>query len=90
MVEHLIAGAVAHGMPQEQATRLAAQTCLGAGKMLVKSVDSPARLRENVTSPNGTTHAALVTFGNLGFKDIVEKGVKAAVDRSVELGKPSS
>jgi pyrroline-5-carboxylate reductase len=58
--------------------------------MLVESVDSPARLRENVTSPNGTTHAALVTFDALGFKDIVEKSVKAAVDRSVELGKPSS
>jgi pyrroline-5-carboxylate reductase len=90
MVEHLIAGAVALGMPQEQATRLAAQTCFGAGKMLVESVDSPAQLRENVTSPNGTTHAALVTFNALGFKDIIEKGVRAAVDRSIELGKPSS
>jgi pyrroline-5-carboxylate reductase len=90
MVEHLIASAEAHGMPREQATRLAAQTCLGAGKMLVESVDSPAHLRENVTSPNGTTHAALVTFKSLGFGDIVEKGVKAAVERSIELGKPSS
>ena len=90
MVEHLIAGAVGLGMPREQATRLAAQTCLGAGKMLVESADSPAQLRENVTSPNGTTHAALVTFDALGFKDVVEKSLKAAVDRSIELGKPSS
>jgi pyrroline-5-carboxylate reductase len=90
MVEHLIASAVALGMPREQATRLAAQTCLGAGQMLVESIDSPEQLRKNVTSPNGTTHAALVTFDAHGFKDIIEKGVKAAVDRSVELGKPSS
>jgi pyrroline-5-carboxylate reductase len=87
MVEHLIASAVSLGMPEEQATRLASQTCLGAGKMLVKSVDSPTQLRKNVTSPNGTTHAALVTFDALGFKDIIDKGVKAAVNRSTELGK---
>jgi pyrroline-5-carboxylate reductase len=90
MVEHLIDSAVALGMPREQATRLASQTCLGAGKMLIESADSPTQLRENVTSPNGTTYAALTTFNALGFKDIVEKGVKAAVDRSIELGKPSS
>lgn len=77
-------------MPREQATRLAAQTCLGAGKMLVESIDSPEQLRKNVTSPNGTTHAALVTFDAHGLKDVIGKGVKAAVDRSVELGKPSS
>jgi pyrroline-5-carboxylate reductase len=90
MVEHLISSAVALGLPREQATRLAAQTCLGAGKMLVESTDSPAQLRENVTSPNGTTFAALTTFNALGLKGIVDKGVKAAVDRSIELGKPSS
>jgi pyrroline-5-carboxylate reductase len=88
MVEHLIASAVALGMPREQATRLASQTCLGAGKMLVESADSPAELRENVTSPNGTTYAALKTFDALGFKDVVDSSVKAAVDRSIELGKP--
>jgi pyrroline-5-carboxylate reductase len=90
MVEHLIESAVALGMPRDQATRLAAQTCLGAGKMLVESPDSPAQLRKNVTSPNGTTHAAIVTFDALGFKDVVDKSVKAAVDRSIEMGKPSS
>lgn len=90
MVEHLIESAVAHGMPREQATRLASQTCLGAGKMLVQSVDTPTHLRENVTSPNGTTHAALVTYNTLGLGDIIQKGVKAAVDRSVELGNPAS
>jgi pyrroline-5-carboxylate reductase len=90
MVEHLIDSAVALGMPREQATALCAQTCLGAGRMLVESADSPAQLRKNVTSPNGTTHAALVTFDALGFKDVVDKAVRASVDRSIELGKPSS
>jgi pyrroline-5-carboxylate reductase len=90
MVEHLISSAVALGMPREQATRLTIQTCLGAGKMLLESTDSPTKLRQNVTSPNGTTHAALVTFETLGLKDIVKKAVQAAVDRSTELGKPSS
>ncbi|KAL3496111.1 pyrroline-5-carboxylate reductase dimerization-domain-containing protein [Aspergillus germanicus] len=86
MVEHLIASAKALGLPEDQATRLAAQTCLGAGKMLTTSSDSPTQLRKNVTSPNGTTHAALETFNALGFNETVDKAVKAATDRAAELG----
>ncbi|KAL2867557.1 pyrroline-5-carboxylate reductase family protein [Aspergillus lucknowensis] len=86
MVEHLIASATALGLPEEQATRLAAQTCLGAGKMLTESSDSPTQLRKNVTSPNGTTHAALETFNALGFNETVDKAVKAATSRAAELG----
>ncbi|GES63777.1 pyrroline-5-carboxylate reductase [Aspergillus terreus] len=86
MVEHLVASATALGLSQEQATRLAAQTCLGAGKMLVESEDSPSQLRKNVTSPNGTTHAALQTFEGLKFDEIVDKAVKAATSRAAELG----
>ncbi|KAL7807446.1 pyrroline-5-carboxylate reductase [Trichoderma gracile] len=87
MVEHLIASATALGLPKEQATRLAKQTCLGAGQMLVTSSDEPAQLRKNVTSPNGTTYAALQTFESLNFDEIVHKAVKAATDRAAELGK---
>ncbi|KAF7563570.1 hypothetical protein G7046_g583 [Stylonectria norvegica] len=87
MVEHLITSATALGLSQEQATRLAQQTCLGAGKMLVESSEGPAQLRKNVTSPNGTTHAALVSFENSGFQQIVDKAVNAATDRAKELGK---
>ncbi|UKZ80061.1 hypothetical protein TrVFT333_007826 [Trichoderma virens FT-333] len=87
MVEHLIASATALGLPKEQATRLAKQTCLGAGQMLVTSSDEPAQLRKNVTSPNGTTYAALQTFESLGFDEIVNKAVKAATARAAELGK---
>ncbi|KAL7782935.1 pyrroline-5-carboxylate reductase [Trichoderma ceciliae] len=87
MVEHLITSATALGLPKEQATRLAKQTCLGAGQMLVTSSDEPSQLRKNVTSPNGTTHAALQTFESLGFDEVVDKAVKAATSRASELGK---
>ncbi|KAI9371157.1 pyrroline-5-carboxylate reductase dimerization-domain-containing protein [Aspergillus egyptiacus] len=86
MVEHLVASATALGLPAEQATRLATQTCLGAGKMLVEGSDTPTQLRKNVTSPNGTTHAALETFNALGFNETVDKAVKAATSRAAELG----
>ncbi|KAJ5368738.1 pyrroline-5-carboxylate reductase dimerization-domain-containing protein [Penicillium cataractarum] len=86
MVEHLVASATSLGLSQEQATRLATQTCLGAGKMLVESSDEPGQLRKNVTSPNGTTYAALQTFEALGFKETVDKAVKAATSRAAELG----
>ncbi|KAA8644139.1 hypothetical protein EYZ11_001723 [Aspergillus tanneri] len=86
MVEHLVASATALGLSKDQATRLASQTCLGAGKMLVESSDDPTQLRKNVTSPNGTTHAALQTFESLGFQGTVDKAVKAATSRAAELG----
>lgn len=90
MVEHLVASATALGLPEEQATRLATQTCLGAGKMMVESSDGPSQLRKNVTSPNGTTYAALQTFESLNFKEVVNKSVQAATARSAELGNPST
>ncbi len=65
---------------------MAKQTCLGAGKMLTESTEEPAQLRRNVTSPNGTTAAALESFEASGFKDIVDKAVKAATSRAEELG----
>ncbi|KAI0416710.1 pyrroline-5-carboxylate reductase [Xylaria grammica] len=87
MVEHLIESATNLGLSKEQATRLAKQTCLGAGKMLVESTEEPAQLRRNVTSPNGTTAAALESFEASGLKNIVDKAVKAATNRGEELGK---
>ncbi|CAK1366735.1 Pyrroline-5-carboxylate reductase [Cercospora beticola] len=87
MVEHLVASATKLGLSEEQATRLATQTCFGAGKMLVESSDPPSQLRKNVTSPNGTTQAALESFEASGFAAIVDKAVKAATDRGEELGR---
>ncbi|KAI0120641.1 NADP oxidoreductase coenzyme F420-dependent [Xylariales sp. AK1849] len=87
MVEHLVSSATSLGLSEEQATRLAKQTCYGAGKMLVESSEEPAQLRKNVTSPNGTTAAALKSFEASGFQDIVDRAVKAATSRGEELGK---
>ncbi|KAK8100663.1 Pyrroline-5-carboxylate reductase [Apiospora kogelbergensis] len=87
MVEHLVASAKAQGLSEEQAMRLAKQTCFGAGKMLVESPETPTQLRKNVTSPNGTTEAALKSFEASGFEGIVDKAVRAASDRGEELGK---
>ncbi|PPJ57944.1 hypothetical protein CBER1_09704 [Cercospora berteroae] len=87
MVEHLVASATKLGLSEEQATRLATQTCFGAGKMLIESSDPPSQLRKNVTSPNGTTQAALESFEASGFAAIVDKAVKAAADRGEELGR---
>lgn len=87
LVEHLIASATALGLAPEQATRLAKQTCLGAGRMLAESAEDPSQLRRNVTSPKGTTEAALKSFEASGLAESVDKAVKAAVDRAGELGK---
>ncbi|KAI1392981.1 pyrroline-5-carboxylate reductase [Hypoxylon trugodes] len=86
MVEHLIESGISLGLSRDQATRLAKQTCFGAGKMLVESSEEPAQLRRNVTSPKGTTEAALKSFDASGFKETVDKAVKAAADRGKELG----
>lgn len=88
LVEHMAASATALGLPSEQAERLAKQTCLGAGRMLLEAAgDSPAQLRKNVTSLNGTTEAALKSFDAFGFQQIVDNAVRAAVARAEELGR---
>jgi pyrroline-5-carboxylate reductase len=85
MVEALEAAAVAQGLPRASARALAAQTCLGAGRMLVEGGDDPALLRQRVTSPNGTTQAALESFSADGLPRLVANAVAAATRRGVEL-----
>ncbi len=75
------------GLEAETCFQLAAQTLAGASEMIQRRTDSPARLREKVTSPGGTTAAALKAFEEGGFKPLVEKALRAARDRGVELGK---
>jgi pyrroline-5-carboxylate reductase len=84
-VEAMVEGAVALGLSQEDATLLTIQTIVGAAALLDQSGDSPTTLREKVTSPNGTTAAALASFGDSGLKDIVAKAMAAAAKRSQEL-----
>ncbi|HUD43879.1 MAG TPA: pyrroline-5-carboxylate reductase [Dokdonella sp.] len=89
LVEALEDAAVAQGLPREVARALAAQTCLGAGRMLVEGDASPATQRERVTSPGGTTQAALEAFAAGGFRDLVASAVEAAVRRGRALSSTS-
>jgi pyrroline-5-carboxylate reductase len=86
MIESLVAGGIEQGLAPAVAHELAAHTVAGAAAMVLEGNDSPTRLRENVTSPNGTTHAALEKMKSADFDGIVRSAIKAARDRAVELG----
>jgi pyrroline-5-carboxylate reductase len=86
VAEALIAAGVAEGLPAETAEALVRQLFLGAGTLLAESSDSPTRLRENVTSPNGTTAAGLAALAAAGGREAFVAAVRAATARSVELG----
>jgi len=84
-VEAMVAAGVELGLSSEIATELTVQTMVGAAKLLATSGKSAATLRENVTSPNGTTAAALASFASSDLPAIVKKAMIAARDRSQEL-----
>ncbi len=87
-IEALTDAGVTAGLPRDTAAMLAMQTVMGAGALAAASPDSPTTLREQVTSPNGTTAAALnVLMGEDRLKTLVAEAVEAARARSVELGK---
>ena len=85
IVESMIAAGVELGLSREVAQELAIQTLIGAGSMLAGGVADPATLRANVTSPNGTTAAALQVLQESGLGEIFSKALTAARDRSREL-----
>lgn len=86
MAEALARAGVKAGLPADLAASLAQATVSGAGELMRQSDLSPTTLRENVTSPNGTTAAALeVLMGEGGFPDLLEKAVAAAAQRSRDL-----
>jgi pyrroline-5-carboxylate reductase len=84
-VEAMVDGAKALGLSDADATTLTIQTIVGAAKLLDESGKSATTLRENVTSPNGTTAAALASFESHQLGDVVTQAMKAARDRSQEL-----
>jgi pyrroline-5-carboxylate reductase len=84
-VEAMIAGAVELGLTKADAHTLVVQTITGAAAMLSIEGASPATLRANVTSPNGTTFAALQVFESNDLETIIKKAMLAARDRSQEL-----
>jgi len=84
-VEEMIKSGISLGLSSDQATTLAIQTMVGSAAMLEQSGKSATTLRENVTSPNGTTAAALQVFSEANLGEIVSKAMTAARDRSQEL-----
>lgn len=87
LIETLAAAGAAQGLPADLALKLARATVGGAGVLAEEADDSPAQLRVNVTSPNGTTQAALEVLMDeeTGFPALLKRAVKAATDRSKEL-----
>ena len=89
LIETLAAAGEAQGLPAQMAMKLAKATVAGAGALAEATPEDPAQLRVNVTSPNGTTHAALQILMNkqTGFPPLLARAVAAAADRSKELGR---
>lgn len=86
-IEALEAAGVRAGLPEDAAAVLARSTITGAAALLSGSEENPAELRRQVTSPGGTTQAALeVLMGPNGFGELLNEAVAAAVARSKELG----
>jgi len=88
-LEALIDAGVDVGLPRAAAERLAIQTVYGAAKLAMDGNNSPAQLREQVSSPGGTTLAGLAALDQGGFREILARAVAAATRRSVELGEGS-
>jgi len=86
LLEGLYEGAARAGLPKELAEALVKQTVLGAARLVSDTGEDPAELRRRVTSPGGTTEAALKVLAAGGFKALLADAVVAARDRGVELG----
>jgi pyrroline-5-carboxylate reductase len=88
LAEELARAGVTAGLPADLAARLARETVAGSGELLHRSDLDAATLRQNVTSPGGTTAAALsVLMGENGMKELMTRAVAAAAARSRELAK---
>jgi len=89
-IESMVDGAVALGLDKEQASALAMQTMLGAAKMAMDSDDAPAELRRKVTSPNGTTQAAVESMQANEIGRQISEAMQACYDRSKALSEEMS
>lgn len=86
LAEALTEAAIREGLPRDIAERFVHQTVRGAGHLLTETTHSPSELRAQVTSPGGTTAAAVHVLEERGFRAIVEDAVRAAAHRSRQLG----
>jgi pyrroline-5-carboxylate reductase len=84
-VEAMIKASIRLGLSEQDSKLLVNQTLIGAAKMIEESGKDAGTLRKEVTSPNGTTAAALASFESSGWEEIVYEAMKAAKDRSEEL-----
>ena len=85
LAEAMIAAAISEGLPADAARSLALQTILGAARMLTEDDAEPAELRRRVTSPDGTTQAAIESFEAGGLRGLVATAIHAARERGREL-----
>jgi len=86
VIEALADGGVLMGLPKDKALTLAAQTVAGAAAMVLQEDEHPANLRDQVTSPGGTTIAGLSALEAGAFRATLIEAVRAATQRSIELG----
>jgi pyrroline-5-carboxylate reductase len=88
-IQALADGGVAAGLPRDLARQLAGRTVLGAARLLLESDRHPAELRDQVTSPGGTTARGLAVLEKHAFRGTVAAAVVAAAERARELGETS-
>jgi pyrroline-5-carboxylate reductase len=78
---------IKNGLSEEQSIKLAAQSMIGAGEMVLNSDKTPAELVDNVCSPGGTTVEGVKVLEDLDFEDIVSKAIEAVIKRSKEMSR---
>lgn len=89
MIEAMADGGVAMGLPRDLALKLAAQTVAGAAQMVIQTESHPAALKDFVASPGGTTIAGLERLETSAVRGAFMGAVRAAAERSMELGATS-
>ncbi|MGT2715804.1 pyrroline-5-carboxylate reductase [Streptococcus respiraculi] len=86
LIEAMMDAGVAHGLTASEAKHLAAQTLLGSAQMVLESSKHPAQLRQEVTSPGGSTIAGVIELEKEGFRYAIMAAIKAAIKRTKDLG----
>ena len=89
LIEAMTTAGIQNGLTAQVAQDLASQTVLGAAQMVLESDQHPAQLRDQVTSPGGSTIAGLVALTQAGFQAATIQGVNQALERTRELGQSS-